>query len=373
MASFRFRIKTTVEGLAARTGIISTPHGKILTPCFVPCATQAAVKGLTPAQAEDTGSQILMVNTYHTFLRPGIEVIRKFGGLHKFMGWNKPIMTDSGGFQVMSLGKQGQATVHDEHTIFHSGHNNLKHTFTPELSIQLQEVLGADITFAFDECTPLDFSRAQTEESLLRTHSWAERSLAAKTRKDQALYGIVQGGRFKELREKSAEFIAARKFQGFGIGSLFGEPKREFRDVLRWSMSGLPKDKPVHLLGIGAVEDLFTGVAAGVDTFDCVTPTRYGRLGYVLSSACGNKQKWRYRITKQGFKDDTKPLDKNCECTVCKMWSRAYIHHLFRANELLAYTLTSYHNIYFLHELMQNMRGAIECGTFSKLRKQWMG
>jgi len=367
-----FKITSKDSHSRARTALLKTPHGAIETPAFVPVATQAAVKAITPVQAHETNSRILMVNTYHTFLRPGPEIIAKFGGLHKFMSWDKPIMTDSGGFQAFSLNEPKLVKITDEGVEFRSHIDHAKHFFTPEKSITIQEKLGADIMFAFDECTPFDAPKNYIIESLERTHTWAERCKAAKKRKDQMLFGIVQGGRFKDLRKQSAEFIASLNFHGHGIGSIFGEPKVASYDALKWSIEALPEKKPIHFLGIGAVDDLFAGVGLGVDTFDCVLPTRLGRVGYVFSSECNKKTKWRYRVTRSEFKTDRKPLDKNCSCYVCKHFSRAYIYHLFKANELLSYTLASYHNLAFFNNLMTEMRNAIESDEFRKLKKKWM-
>ncbi len=356
----------------ARTGIIKTKHGNISTPCFVPVATQAAAKALTTAQLNEVGSQILMVNTYHTFLRPGMEVIKKFGGLHEFMGWNKPLMTDSGGFQIFSLGKQNAAKVQGNTITFKSPRDATLHEFTPSRSMQIQETLGADIIFALDECIDFHTPYEQVKESVKRTHDWAKECLVSHERNHQLLYGIVQGGKFQDLRTHSSEFIGALDFQGFGVGSLFGEPKEESKNVLKWAMSGLPREKPVHMLGIGQVDDIFDAVEQGADTFDCVLATRLARMGYVFSSECTKRSKWRYRITNAKFRLDRKPFDKNCACWACTNHSRAYLHHLFKADELLAYTLASYHNVAFFHTLLTQIRESIEQNTLAQLRKKWL-
>ncbi|MDO8660685.1 MAG: tRNA guanosine(34) transglycosylase Tgt, partial [Candidatus Woesearchaeota archaeon] len=291
---------------------------------------------------------------------------------HNFMGWQKPIMTDSGGFQIFSLGKQNNAKIKGNTITFKSPHDASLQELTPEKSIHIQETLGADIIFALDECIDFNSALDVVKDSTARTHIWAQESLSAHSRKDQLLYGIVQGGRFQELREYSSEFIGKLDFGGFGIGSLFGEPKEESKTVLKWAMSGLPKDKPVHMLGIGQVDDIFGAVEQGADTFDCVLATRLARMGYIFSSECTKNTKWRYRITNATFKLDKKPFDKNCDCWACTNHSRAYLHHLFKSNELLAYTLASYHNVAFFHSLMKQIREAIEENTLEQLRAKWL-
>ena len=371
----RFTITARDQKTAARTGVLKTTHGSIKTPAFIPCATQAALKGMTSQQAQECGTQMLMVNTYHCYLRPGPETVAKAGGLHNFMNWNKPLMTDSGGFQAFSLADPKLVKISNDGVEFRSHIDFSKHMFTPEISIGIQERLGADIMFAFDECTPFDASLAYIQESLRRTHSWAERCQKAQTKKSkkmQSLYGIVQGGQFKEMRRQSAEFLSSLDFPGYGIGSIFGEPKVASYEALKWSLEVLPEKKPIHFLGIGAVDDLFAGVELGVDTFDCVLPTRLGRVGYVFSSQCTKKTKWRYRITNARFKHDYSPLDKNCTCSVCQNYTKAYIHHLYKANELSFYTLASYHNLAFFNNLMQDIRRSITDDSFLKLKKKWL-
>lgn len=376
MHSLSFNITARDPNSNARTAIIKTPHGIIKTPDFIPVATQATVKALTKQHLSDLNTQILMINTYHLYLRPGADLIAKFGGLHNFMSWQKPIMTDSGGFQIFSLGKtkEGKSLVKvtDKNITFRSHIDYSPHNFTPEKSIEIQEKLGADIIFAFDECIQFNADKQTVTHSTARTNRWAERCLAAKKRKDQALFGIVQGGKYKDLRQESARFISSLPVAGYGIGSIFGEPKKETVNVLKWAMGELPGNKPVHLLGIGAVDDIFMGVENGIDTFDCVLPTRLARVGYIFSSECNKKTKWRYRITNSRFRTDTEPLDKNCSCYVCKNFSRAYIHHLFKANELLSYTLATYHNLAFFSNLMKSIRDSIENDSFKKLKKKWL-
>lgn len=380
---FHFQIKHQDKKSQARTGIIITSHGKINTPAFVPVATKATVKALTPKQLEELGFEVALCNTYHLYLRPGADIVKKMGGLQKFMAWNKPLFTDSGGFQVFSL-KKGLCEVNDDGVTFKSHIDASKHIFTPEKSMQIQRKLGADLIFAFDQCLEIDADYETTKKSLERTHHWAERSLKEfqmlnqkekDKNKKQALYGIVQGGRFLDLRKESAEFISELPFFGIGIGSIFGNPKEESRKIVEHTLKFIPMEKTKHLLGIGAVEDIFTYVEMGIDTFDCVLPTRLARVGYIFirpESGGGLENKFRYRITNSRFKEDKSPLDKHCDCYVCKNFSRAYLHHLFNAEELLSYTLATYHNLYFFNKMMIEIREAIERDTFKRLKKKWV-
>jgi queuine tRNA-ribosyltransferase len=361
----------------ARTGIITTSHGSIRTPAFIPVATQATVKAITPQHLNDIGFDAILCNTYHLYLRPGPSTVKKLHGLPKFMGWNKPTFTDSGGFQVFSL-NGGLCTATDEQVTFKSYIDQSSHIFTPERSIQIQKDLGADIIFTFDECIPFDSDYETAKRSLQRTHAWALRCLKEfkKTRSPkQALYGIIQGGKFPDLRKESVEFISNQNFHGFGIGSIFGEPKEETLKLMQYFMPLLPKDKPVHLLGIGSIDDIFNYTELGIDTFDCVLPTRLARVGYIFirPESGGNlKNKFRYRLTNSKYKEDSSPLDKNCSCYVCKNFSKAYLRHLFKADELLFYTLTTYHNLYFFQRLMEEIRDSIEQDNFMKMKKRWL-
>jgi len=375
---FHFTISHHDKHTKARTGTISTPHGQIRTPAFIPVATQAAIKGLSPAQMHEIGFDALLCNTYHLYLRPGEKIVKKIGGLHSFMNWNKPIFTDSGGFQVFSL-NEGMCQVNDDCVEFKSHIDQSKHIFTPEKSMQIQHYLGADLIFSFDECLDINADYETTKKSLARTHAWELRSLKAfkKLNKDkkQALYGIVQGGRFKDLREESAKFVASLPFDAVAIGSIFGDPKEESQKLVAHALKFLPEGKAKHLLGIGGVDDLFAYVEMGLDTFDCVLPTRLARVGYIFirpESGGRVKNKFRYRVLNEKFKEDKSPLDKHCKCYVCKNFSRAYIRHLFKAEELLAYTLATYHNLWFFQNLMKEMRESIEKDGFKELKKKWM-
>ena len=396
----KFRIIEGDKKTDARAGELQTKHGVIKTPAFMPVATKAAVKTLTSEDMQKLGAQILMCNTYHLNLKPGVKVIEKFRGLHKFINWDKPIITDSAGFQSFSLGfgleygggkigsyfpednapKKGGnvkklAKVTDEGVRFNSIYDNRPMLMTPEKSMKIQEALGADIMIAFDECTSPYSDHKYTMQSLKRTHLWAERCIKAhKTR--QALSGVIQGGAYKDLRKESAEFISSLKFDMFAIGGSLGRSKKEMHNVLEWVMDELPKKKAVHLLGIGTVEDIFESVERGIDLFDCVGPTRMARSGYAyISQKAGGtlKNKFRLKISKQGFVYDKKPIDPYCGCFVCRNYSRAYIRHLFKANEMTAYSLTSYHNLYFFLALMRQIRESIVKDEFLQLKRAWLG
>ncbi len=353
----------------ARTGVITTAHGKIKTPAFVPVATKAAAKAITPKQLEEIDTQIMISNSFHLHFKPTDLVIKKFGGIHKFMNWPHPLMTDSGGFQVYSLNDSCKAD--DEGVEFRSPYDGRKVRFDAKKSMQIQQNIGADIIFAFDECLHVKTSRSYTESSMEKTHNWADKCLQYHKKKDQTLYGVAQGGFYKDLRKKSARFIGER-FKGVGLGSFFGDPKTRSYELAKIQMNEIPVEKPKHMLGIGAVEDIFHYVEIGADTFDCVLPTRLGRSGYVFSSQKGLKEKYRYRITNAKYKLDKKPLEKGCQCYTCRNYSRGYIYHLFKANEMLAYTLTSMHNIYFFNNLMKQIRESIDKGTFQRLKTKWM-
>ncbi len=390
----KFKIKKELGGTLARTGELTTEHGVIQTPAFVPVATKATIKALTPEQVKDLGAQVVLANTYHLFLQPGDELVRDAGGLGKFMNWSGPTMTDSGGFQVFSLGaaygkglskinkEKGElllteadedreeipkiASIDPNGVTFRSHLNGDAHYFTPEKSIEIQHNLGADIIFAFDECTSPQETNHYQREALDRTHRWAKRSLEhhGKLGGNQALFGIVQGGRSEILRKESAEYIGSLDFDGFGIGGSFA--KEDMTTAVQWVNSVLPKEKPRHLLGIGEPEDLFMGVENGVDLFDCVAPTRIARNGGLYTSV-GKIHLMNTRF----IKDFSKP-DESCECYTCKNYTKAYLAHLFRANEMLAATLASIHNLYFLIHLVDNMRKAIEQGNFMEYKEKFL-
>lgn len=353
-----FEFQITANNNRARTGIFKTPHGDLVTPVFAPVGTQATVKTLTPEHLKGINASLVLSNTYHLYLRPGDELIRDLGGLHKFMQWQNPMLTDSGGFLVFSLSQTRK--VDDDGATFKSHIDGSTHRFTPEKSIAIQENLGADIIMAFDECSdPND--RAYIKEAMQRTHRWAERSLEAKTRQDQALFGIVQGGVDPALRAESARFIAALGTPGVAIGGLsVGETKREMYDTLDIVAPLLPENKPRYLMGVGTPEDLINGVLRGVDIFDCVLPTRLARHHSAFAP------EGRLNLMNASFARDENPIDSSCDCYACKTFTRAYIRHLIVAKELLAGTLISIHNLRSLTRLMEQIRSCIAEGSFER-------
>jgi queuine tRNA-ribosyltransferase len=351
----------------ARAGLFHTPHGDLETPVFAPVGTQATVKTLTPAQLDELGAALVLANTYHLYLRPGDELVRDLGGLHEFMHWPRPLLTDSGGFQVFSLAQTRQ--IDDEGVTFKSHIDGSTHRFTPEKSIAIQENLGADIIMAFDECSdPND--HAYSRIAMERTHCWAERCLAARKRDDQALFGIIQGGINPDLRAESARFISSLPFPGIAIGGLsVGETKDEMHAMLDVVLQSVPESKPRYLMGVGTPEDLIEGIRRGVDIFDCVLPTRLARHNAAFSS------EGRLNLMNAVHARDERPIDLNCDCYTCKTFSRAYIRHLIVAKELLAGTLLSIHNLHALIQLVKDIRQMIVSGEFETnvpiLLEQW--
>lgn len=382
----------------ARTGIIKTKHGSFHTPAFTPVGTCASVRGLDQQDLEGLGAEIVLANTYHLHLRPGDSVVKKFGGLHKFMSWKGPIITDSGGFQAFSLGygmehgvgkiadniftgkspaakNEKWATIDDKGVNFKNHIDGSMVRLNPKISMKIQSNLGSDIIFAFDECTSPLSSRKYVAESLGRTHKWALECLKYYDKK-QALFGIVQGSYFKDLRLKSAKFIGSLPFDGFGIGGSLGKTKQDMVEILKWVMPLLPSSKPKHLLGIGAVEDIFNCVEQGVDMFDCVAPTRWGRRGHLYigpksGGAFANKFRINIRLAK--YKLDKKPIDKGCSCYVCKNYSRGYLRHLLVSKEISFHKLAAYHNEHFILNLMKEIRVAINKKKLKVLKKKWLG
>lgn len=348
----KFSFELTARDGRARAGVFHTPHGDLLTPVFAPVGTQATVKAVTPAQLQELGASLVLSNTYHLYLRPGDELVAEMGGLHQFMNWPNPILTDSGGYQVFSLAEIRK--VEDEGVTFKSHIDGSLHHLTPEKSISIQENLGADIIMAFDECAP-PYDRDYNEVALRRTHSWAERCLQAKKRGDQALFGIVQGGIFPDLRARSAEFIASLGFPGHAVGGLsVGETKEEMNAMLEIVDPILPADKPRYLMGVGTPEDLINGVMRGIDIFDCVLPTRLARHNAAMLPTGG-----RLNLVNAAYARDHAPIDETCDCYTCNNFSRAYLRHLCIAKEMLAGTLLSIHNLRTLVRLSQEMREAI--------------
>ncbi len=375
-----FKILKKSKKSAARLGIIKTPHGEIETPCLVPVATQAVVKTLTSEEIPLTKTQIIISNTFHLHLKPGEKLIQQAGGIHKFMNWNGPVMTDSGGFQVFSLGfghdlhvgkilkyfpgknhreivglgaQPKKVKITEDGVFFRSPIDGRELFIGPKESIKIQEALGADIIFAFDECTPPTANYEYTKKSLAKTHAWAKTCLATKKSK-QAIYGIVQGGRFKDLRLESAQYIAGLPFDGFGIGGEFGNDKNQMLQMLDWIRDYLPEKKPRHLLGIGYPEDIPNVIRSGMDTFDCIVPTHYARHGTAFTS------RGKLDMNKSKFLNDKNPIDKKCLCFVCQNYRRNYITHLLRAKEITALKLLTFHNLYFFNTLVENYRKAIK-------------
>jgi queuine tRNA-ribosyltransferase len=362
-----FEFQISAKDKRARTGAFTTPHGTLLTPVFAPVGTQATVKTLTPEHLREINASLVLSNTYHLYLRPGDVLVAEMGGLHKFMQWPRPMLTDSGGFQVFSLAQTRK--IDDDGVTFKSHIDGSTHRFTPEKSIAIQENLGADIIMAFDECSdPND--HAYSKLAMERTHRWAERSQKAQQRTDQALFGIVQGGVQADLRAESAEFIASLDTRGIAIGGLsVGETKQEMHDMLDIVVPLLPEDKPRYLMGVGTPEDLINGVARGIDIFDCVLPTRLARHHSAFAPD------GRLNLMNATFARDERPIDETCDCYTCRTFTRAYLRHLIIAKELLAGTLISIHNLRALIRLMETIRIYVAAGTFQanvpELLKQW--
>jgi queuine tRNA-ribosyltransferase len=393
----QFTIEHKLEGSLGRAGTLTTPHGTIQTPAFVTVGTKATVKSLTPEQVKSLGAQVVLANTYHLYLQPGEEVMRAAGGLHKFMNWDGPTMTDSGGFQVFSLGaafgtKVGKlanvgsvvtgeeiesgdeagklAKIDEDGVTFKSYKDGSVHRFTPERSMEIQHAIGADMIFVFDECTSPAAPYEYQKKAMDRTHRWAKRSLDAhrgneKAAEKQGLLGIVQGGRHQDLREESARVLSAMDFDGYGIGGSFD--KDDMNTAVGWVNAILPESKPRHLLGIGEPEDLFGAVENGCDLFDCVAPTRQARNGSLYT------RDGRININNAKFVNDFTPIDSECDCYTCRNYTRAYVAHLFRSDEMLAVTLSSIHNLRFLIALVEKMRVAIIDGTFESFKIEFIG
>ncbi|GIP16893.1 queuine tRNA-ribosyltransferase [Paenibacillus montaniterrae] len=349
----------------ARLGRVHTPHGVIDTPTFMPVGTQATVKTISPEELKEINAQIILSNTYHLFLRPGHEIVKKAGGLHKFMNWDRPILTDSGGFQVFSLSERRK--ISEEGVEFRSHLNGEKLFLSPEKAMEIQNALGPDIMMAFDECPPYPASYEYVKQSTERTSRWAERCLAAHQRKhDQALFAIVQGGMHEDLRVQSAKDLTSLDFPGYAIGGLsVGEPKHLMYEVLDYTVPHLPFDKPRYLMGVGSPDALVEGSIRGIDMFDCVLPTRIARNGTTMTS------QGRLVVRNAKFAEDFGPLDPNCDCYTCRNYSRAYIRHLIKADETFGIRLTTYHNLYFLASLMKQIREAIMNDCLLDFRDQF--
>ena len=353
MYAVRYELIKTCKQTGARLGRLHTPHGVIETPIFMPVGTQATVKAMTPEELKDIGSQIILSNTYHLYMRPGHDLIERAGGLHKFMNWDKPILTDSGGFQVFSLGPLRK--IKEEGVEFRSHLDGSKHFLSPEKATEIQNALGSDIIMAFDECAPYPADRQYVKNSLERTTRWLERCKAAhKYSERQALFGIVQGGMYKELREQSAREITAIDLPGYAIGGLsVGEPKEMMYEVLDYTVPLLPEDKPRYLMGVGSPDDLLEGVLMGIDMFDCVLPTRIARNGTAMTS------QGKVVVRNASYAEDFTSLDPECDCYTCRNYTKAYLRHLIKCNEILGARLLTIHNLHFLLKLMENVREAI--------------
>jgi queuine tRNA-ribosyltransferase len=359
---FRFELHAT-DG-QARLSTFHTPHGPIEMPAFAPVGTQANVKTLEPRDLREIGAQFILANTYHLYLRPGHELIDRFGGLHNFMAWDRPILTDSGGYQVFSLAHQRK--LDDDGVTFRSHIDGSQHRFTPEKVMEVEQALGADIAMALDECPP-PLDRRYNEQALARTHRWAERCRIAHTKADQALFGIVQGGIFEDLRLHSAAFLTGLDFPGYGIGGLaVGETKEQMYATLDYTCPALPTDKPRYLMGVGAPEDIVEAVYRGVDFFDCVLPTRIARNGQLLTLD------GRMNMRNAQYTEDHRPVQADCTCYTCRTFTRAYLRHLYRAGEISALRLGTIHNVHFMQELMRNLRASIAAGTFEAYRAEFL-
>ncbi len=358
-----FEFEIQAKDGAARVATFQTPHGVLHTPLFAPVGTQATVKALTPQQLKDMGTSLILANTYHLFLRPGDQRIAQLGGLHRFMAWENPILTDSGGFQVFSL--SGINRIDEDGVTFKSHVDGSIQRLTPEISIAVQENLGADIIMAFDECAP-PHDREYNQQATQRTHAWLERCLTAKTRTDQALFGIVQGGIFEDLRAQSASFIASLDLPGFAIGGLsVGESKTDMLRSIEVVNAILPENKPRYLMGVGTPYDIVQAVGRGIDIFDCVLPTRLARHAAAL------RLKDRLNLVNANFADDPRPIDEECNCYTCQHFSRAYLRHLILAKEMLAATLLSIHNVYTLIQLTHRIRQSIIQHTYLSLIEEY--
>lgn len=349
----------------ARAGLLHTPHGVFKTPMFMPVGTQATVKTVTPEELEEMGAQIILSNTYHLFLRPGTELIHEAGELHRFMNWNKGILTDSGGFQVFSLGAMRKIT--EEGVYFRSFLDGSKQFLSPEISIRAQEDLGSDIAMAFDECIPYPADYEYARKSTERTTRWAKRCIKAHQRTDRGIFGIIQGGMYKDLRKQSAMEVSSLPFDGVAVGGLsVGEPHDLMYDILEETTQWMPKGKARYLMGVGTPDCLVEGVARGVDMFDCVFPTRVARNGMAMIHT------GRMNMKNKQYERDFRPIEESCGCYTCRNYTRAYIRHLYKSEELLAFRLVTIHNLYFLLQFMRDMREAIVQGNFSEFREHFM-
>lgn len=362
--ALRFEITARDHRSHARCGVLQLPHGEVETPVFMPVGTQGTVKAMTQEELERLDFRIILCNTYHLYLRPGHERVARAGGLHRFIGWNRGILTDSGGFQVFSL--QGLRRIYEDGVEFQSHIDGSLHYFTPERAMAVQHALGADIIMAFDECPPNPCSWEQAKAATERTHRWAVRCLEAHDT-EQALFGIVQGSVYEDLREESARLISDMEFAGVAIGGVaVGEAKEEIHRIVAFTTPLLPGEKPRYLMGVGEPDDILQAVASGVDMFDCVLPTRLARNAAMMTA------RGRVNLRNARFADDLGPVDSECDCPVCQRYSAAYIRHLFNAREILAARLATYHNLYFYQRLMRNVRQAIRAGNLEQFTREFL-
>ncbi len=362
--NFSYELQHIDKYTGARAGVFHTPHGDILTPVYMPVGTQATVKGVYPRDLKEAGSSIILSNTYHLYIRPGDELVKKAGGLHAFMNWDGPILTDSGGFQVFSLTKLNK--IKEEGVYFNSHVDGSKHLFTPERVMSIQENLGADIIMQFDQCSEYGYTHAQAEAAMDRTTNWLKRCVDAKTRRDQALFPIVQGNMYDDLRLESLRRAKPFATEGIAIGGLsVGEPKQRMYEILELIRPELPESVPRYLMGVGSPDCLIEGVRRGIDMFDCVLATRVGRNGTAFTS------KGKVVARNGAYREDFTPLDENCNCYCCKNYTKAYIRHLINVNEMLSSMLLSLHNITFLHKLMRDMREAIFADSFTAFAEEF--
>lgn len=395
---FNFKIESQSKHSRARLGTLVTPHGIVNTPAFIFCATKAAIKAVSPEDMKKSGTQFMLANTYHLMLQPGAEVVAQLGGLHRFMGWDGPLLTDSGGFQIFSLGHGSVADeikgrrsntsemmrnksllkITEEGALFRSYLDGSKHLLTPERSIDIQRKLGADLIVVLDECTPFHVSKEYTKQSMEMSHRWALRSLAAFIEGDngkQALYGIIQGGIYQDLRKASCDFVNTQGFFGHAIGGSLGADKNQMREVVEFTTEQLDPKRPIHLLGIGGIDDIFAGVAQGIDTFDCVHPTRLARHGGALvrpPHLREGRSGDHINLLNGIYRLDNTPIEPDCPCLTCQGYSKGYLHHLLKARELLAFQLISIHNIAFMNRLLSAIRLAIHNDSLEQERKYWI-
>lgn len=394
--NFNFTITTQAADSRARTGLLTTPHGTVETPAFIFCATKAAMKGIAPADMRAANTQIILSNTYHLMLNPGPERVAKAGGLHQFMGWDGPMFTDSGGFQIFSLGhgsvaeeikgrrssrrEKSLVKITNEGARFRSYVDGSLHLLTPERSIDIQRKLGADLIVVLDECTPFHVDKKYTERSMHLSHAWALRSYAEFARHNdgkQALYGIVQGGIYPDLRKISTDFVNSQDFFAHAVGGSLGADKSQMYDVVAMTMANLAPERPVHLLGIGGISDILTGVEHGIDTFDCVHPTRLARHGGALlrpalHPVTKTSRREHINLRNQIFQEDFSPLDPECGCSTCQNFTRAYLHYLLKANELLVMQALSIHNVFTMNRLLADIRRGIQQQTLAQVKRYWL-